>query len=179
MLASIEPFVSEMEARAKRSAVVPLRPEHVEYLMPRVAIFDEDTVREHWGSGATEMLQLAVRSSVLAWAGLVDGLPICAFGLHASITSDTAIAWLIPTPEVRRHRRLFWRASREVVAMMLDRFPHLVVHCQANYDASRKWLERLGFVEIPNASFHVAHQRTTPKAFVPGIGFSTLHLTRT
>jgi hypothetical protein len=174
-----ERFVIDMERRAVRSSIEPITAEHVEYLRTRVRVFDEEAVREHWGSSPADMLAKAVRDSLKAWTGLVDGRPICAFGLCAeSITSDAAVAWLIPTPDIQVNRRLFWRGSREVVEIMLGHYPHLIAHCQANYAASRRWLERLGFIEVASASFHVATGSRDPKAFRPGIGFITLRLDR-
>lgn len=144
-----------------------LTAEHVAMLAPRARLYDEARVRASCGFGAAEMLEAGLRTSVHAWCGFVDELPICAFGLNArSLLSSEAIPWLIVTPEVQRYRRIFWRHSREVVAMMLERYPRLVTHCQANFEASRRWLMRLGFVETRN-DFH---------AF--GVDFLTLRLER-
>ena len=172
-------LVDRMEAHAQRAAVVPLTREHVEYLKPLVRIFDEQCVREHYGLGGAEMLEAGLVNSAIAWAGLVDGVPICAFGLiPAGFISAIAEPWLIATPDIARFKRIFWTHSREVVALMLEEYPVLVARCQANFDASRKWLARLGFREVQGCHFRVVHQEINPKPAGPGLDFVTLKLER-
>lgn len=144
-----------------KAEIVPLTPELIARAAPRVQLFHEEDVTARHGLTARGLAESALARSMHAWAGLVDGEPVCLFGLVAeSFTSDTAMPWLLATPELAHHAKAFWKGSRHMVAAMLALYPRLVAHCQADFPQSLAWLKRLGFREIePGSEFTVLELR--------------------
>ena len=79
-------------------------------------------------------------------AGRVDGVAICAFGVgQATLLSDVGIPWLLGTPEIRQHSRVFLRASKRWVEGQARRYTMLENFVDSRHTRAVKWLGWLGF----------------------------------
>lgn len=58
---------------------------------------------------------------------------------------DTAIPWMVATPEFRQHPRSAMALSRQVIAQMQDRFANLHNLVHAEHFTAIRWLSWLGF----------------------------------
>lgn len=124
--------------------VVPATEELVRAIAPRVRLVDciEFTPR----GDVTEDLLLNLRSSSHAWCWLVDGAPVCLWGVTPmSIAGSSATVWVATTEEIRADLRTFLLGSRIMLRHLLTLYPRLEGYVDARFTDSVRWLERLGF----------------------------------
>lgn len=87
-----------------------------------------------------------VTHSALCWTGLVGGKVACIFGVRpVTLLGSTGIPWLLGTPLVARHARVFMRNSRPYIAQMLRAYPHLTNFVHAPNHQAVGWLKHMGF----------------------------------
>lgn len=107
----------------------------------------EDTA-ELWASSLLSPAEVAALGIARgeAWVGLVDGEPVCVFGVaQASILSAEGMPWMVGTMRLPFLKRSFVAGSREVVAEMHRRFPVLRNFVDARNSHAIRWLKWLGF----------------------------------
>ncbi len=98
------------------------------------------------GTTVEDALAEGLAHSDLAMTGLLDGVPVCMFGVAPSdILLGRGIPWMLSANAIEQAQLQFLRACRPVVARMRERYPHLrnIVHSE-NATAIR-WLKWLGF----------------------------------
>lgn len=80
-------------------------------------------------------------------AALVDGEVVCIFGLANQRTVLTAagIPWMLGTPLVAQHARVFMQMSRAYIAQMLREYDQLFNVVHAPNHLAKGWLRRMGF----------------------------------
>lgn len=118
--------------------------EHAKAIGPRLKVFGcaSELVR---AEGAA-MAIVHVRASVEAWVWLDDGVPVAMAGVVLrSLVGGGAMPWLLTTPEAYRSPRTFWRASLALAAYLKTEYGRIDGFVDANFAASRRWVERLGF----------------------------------
>lgn len=129
-----------------RYQIIPANQAHVEAMLPFVRQADRDEVLASAGKPIESLLGECVRTSVSAWVGLVDGEPICLFGLASpSLLSDTGIPWMIGTDGIDQYSKAFLRRSLWVVAMWRSDYPVLRNWVDVRNKTAIRWLRWLGF----------------------------------
>jgi hypothetical protein len=130
--------------------IVPATEAHARAMAPHLRAADADEVLA-LGFAPDDALVESVRASFEAWTALVDGRPMCMWGLTAPMIMDVVgVPWLLTTPEIERHRRAFLVGSRRMVAEMLAVFPRLENWVDPRHTKAVRWLRWLGFtVEAP------------------------------
>lgn len=133
-------------------AVIPATADHAADLAPRLRRADADEV---WASGhfrPEEALRLSLGLSLMAWAGLVDGVPMCLFGVSpVSLMSGVGAPWMLGAEGLERYAVPFLRRNRTYVAEMAALCPRLENHVDARNALSIRWLRWLGFTIHPAA----------------------------
>lgn len=133
-----------------RGRIVIATPAHAREVAARMRTLDCQEIREQLKLPPETYALRSLEASMFAWAGLVDDRPICLFGLMArSIISDRAVPWIFTTPDVERYPKIFWRGSLEVVARMRGLYPKIEGVCDSRFEATVRWLTRLGFKISP------------------------------
>lgn len=127
--------------------IVPLTPELIEVLAPRIRQADRDELwAAHCRVDMRAALLEALAVSTEAFAAMAGDTPICAFGIAPmSLLGSQGTPWMLGTEEIRQHVRPFLDGSRVVVARWRQDWS-LMVNCvdARNRDAIR-WLRWLGF----------------------------------
>ena len=89
---------------------------------------------------------MSVRRSVTAWAYVIDGAPVAAWGVVAdSLMGAVGRPWLLTTVEVERHRRLFLVETRRGWQAMRPMFRRWENCVDDRYGRAMRWLAWLGF----------------------------------
>jgi Protein of unknown function (DUF2833) len=86
----------------------------------------------------------SLHSSTKAWTGIVDGEPICIFGV-SEWADGSGRPWMIATDKLEPNQRIFLRKCKECVAAMLDGYNLLHNFVSADNTTAIKWLQWLGF----------------------------------
>jgi hypothetical protein len=127
-------------------AVIPATLAHAEAIAPRMRAADVFEVLMMSRSEPLTALRRGLALSSEAWAGTVDGLPVCLFGIvPRSLLSDVAAPWLLGTDEIALHAWGFLRRNRAVVARWRIQYRRLENFVWAGNEAAIRWLDWLGF----------------------------------
>lgn len=91
-----------------------------------------------------------VANSLLCWTAKVDGQVACIFAVRPlTFLGETGIPWMLGTPLVAAHARVFIKNSRPYIAQMLRAYPHLMNYVHAPNRQAIAWLKRMGFAIGP------------------------------
>ena len=134
------------------------------------ANMDPADAAEVWATAHLTPAQALVASAAASRdpvVGKVDGEPICAFGVgQRTILDDVGVPWLLGTPEIRKHKRVFLGASKRWVDAQAERFRTLENFVDSRHTRAVKWLRWLGFAIEPaqpfgpdGVPFHHFHMR--------------------
>jgi hypothetical protein len=127
--------------------IVPATFEHGIYLVNRLrqADIDEMWAAHHVTPRQGVLISLAV-SRDTSYTGLVDGKPICIYGVaQPSLMVDAGRPWMLGTDEIPKHSLKFLRENRKVVKEMQAQFPILFNYVDARHTDAIRWLAWLGF----------------------------------
>lgn len=96
---------------------------------------------------------LAVHASIAAshaaYQAEWDGEPCAWWGWSFGAPLSSSVqAWLLTTPEAKDHPIHLTRETRRFLDHLLARYATIYVHVDPAYAVARKWLSRLGFVEV-------------------------------
>lgn len=98
------------------------------------------------GQFPMEALEDGVRDSVVSRAALVDGKPVCIFGVAPEQTlGAVGTPWLLGVEGFEAHSRQILRHSRAYVRAMLDLYPHLRNLVHSDNGHAIRWLKWCGF----------------------------------
>ena len=124
---------------------------HAEAMAPHLR--DADAA-EVIALGVTPLYALveSVRGSLVSWVALEDGEPICIWGVSAvDALGQAGCPWLLTTPAVERHKRLFMVTSRVFMLSIAAMFPRLENYVDPRHKKAVRWLAWLGFRLDPPA----------------------------
>ena len=135
--------------RSPSLQIVPARPAHAEALAPRMR---EPEVLEVQASGGydplTALLETARRSE-RAFAAIIDGEVACMWGVehvrYSSLYGRIGAVWLLTSPLIEKHRKLFWKGGRLELLALFDVYDTLVNALDARHTQAVRWARRLGF----------------------------------
>jgi hypothetical protein len=129
-----------------RCQLVDPTPENMLYIAQRMRAQD---VAEIWASHHStplEALEHGAGHSSWVKVGVIDGEPVCMFGVSAmSLLYREGLPWMLGTDALNRHARLLVRIAPAVVAYMHALYPTLYNWVDARNRRSVKWLKALGF----------------------------------
>ncbi len=137
--------------------VVPALAEHIPAIAAAMRAADRQEVAAASGRSPGAALHCSLRVSIEAWTGLIDGRPVCMFGLGCpSLLGGVGVPWLLGTDQLKRHQMAFLRRNRAVVARWAARYPRLINFVDARNLTSIRWLRWLGFVIDPARPYGLA-----------------------
>jgi hypothetical protein len=126
--------------------VVPATQVHVAMVGPNLREADREEVIASglWNWAAA--VRISVGLSCESWAGVVDGVPVCVFGISAgSEMSNSAVPWLLATCDMERYQWPFLRRNKSMVESWLSRYDLLENYVDCRNTVSQRWLRWLGF----------------------------------
>lgn len=83
--------------------------------------------------------------STEAYVAVIDGDPVCAFGVVETDHPGVGRPWMVGTSTIDKHGVAFLRASRAVIAELAARWPLLVNVADARNTRGLRWLRFMGF----------------------------------
>lgn len=134
------------------------------------ANMDPADAAEVWATAHLRPDQALLKSSSVSretYVGKVRGEAICAFGIgQRTLLDHIGVPWLLGTPEIREHARVFLRVSKRWVEIEARRFTTLENFVDSRHTRAVKWLRWLGFAIEPaqpfgpdGVPFHHFHMR--------------------
>ena len=144
-----------MGAHSGSYSLLPLQLSHCVSLAPRLRQADKEELwASHHRTDMEPTLIECMERSLDSWAWLVDGLPVCAFGVAPfALLSPKAVPWMLGSEELRRHALPFLKGSRVVVDQWRGEFEGLENYVDARNVCSKRWLKWLGFTLEDAAPF--------------------------
>jgi hypothetical protein len=93
-----------------------------------------------------EVLNQSFNLSHLAWTGLIDGVPVCMYGVvKASLLGNVGRPWMVGTTLLDIHQVVFLRRCRASLETMKMCFEKLENYVDARNVKAIQWLKWLGF----------------------------------
>lgn len=124
---------------------MPVEAWHVEHVAAAMREGDRTELRVLNNIAPREALDVTLAQRGEHWSGLIDGVPAVIFGVvPLSLAGGAGVIWLLGTDAVTQHRRLFLRASREVVARFFEQYDVLVNVVHVENRVALRWLQWLG-----------------------------------
>jgi hypothetical protein len=137
-----------------RVDVVPAEPADVEHVAAHMRADDRYEAEAATALDPGRALWLSATMSDEVWAGRVDGVAACLFGVgRQDPFTNTWRPWLIGTDAIDRAPLAFLRRNRAIVHGWGERFPLLENWVSARNRVSAAWLAWLGFVLDAPAPF--------------------------
>lgn len=128
------------------SAIIKALPEHIPIIAVKSRQQDLD---EFWAANytnSTDAMRLGIKHSKEAWTGVIDGEPVCMFGVvQNSLLFSIGAPWFIGGSGLEKHPMTFLFRCREAVSGMAERFGKLENHVDARHKQAQKWLRFMGF----------------------------------
>jgi hypothetical protein len=126
--------------------IIPAMSEHI----PAIAANVRDADRaELWAVGCVTPLDCmfhGLEHSKKAWTGLIDGVPVCMFGVvPASILGNVGRPWMVGTKHLDAHPFVFLRRCRGCLKEMRESFDILENFVDVRNKRAIEWLVWLGF----------------------------------
>lgn len=129
-----------------KAQIVPAAHEHIEPIAAHVREADREELWAASCSTPDKVMERALAVSNQAWTGLLDGVPVCMFGVApVSALSDVGRPWMVGTDHLDAHAPVFLRRCRGVVKAMLQQFPTLENYVDQRNARAVEWLRWLGF----------------------------------
>lgn len=127
--------------------IVPATEEHCRAL---AKVMRADDVREIWASHRSKPYEALRHSAMVSRdtkTGVVDGRPVCMFGVapRGSTLAPFGSPWLLGAEELPQHGRAFLRLNRAWVAEQMEIYSLLENWIDARNVVSIRWLKWLGF----------------------------------
>ena len=131
--------------------IVPAAAGHIPAIATRTRAADR---AELWAAAChtpEQTMANSLKLSEMAWTGLIDGVPVCMFGVvEASILGNVGRPWMVGTDMLDRYPFVFLRRCRGCVKEMLAKFSTLENYVDQRNVRAIQWLMWLGFkVSIP------------------------------
>jgi len=129
---------------------VKAEPVHIPWVADFMCPEDQEEVWATAHVTPQEALEQSLAGAHMAWTITCKGRPVAIFGANGvSMTSSTAVPWLLGTTEYRQHGREIFKYAREYIDRMLLWFDHLANFVDSRNQVSVKWLEWCGFTIYP------------------------------
>lgn len=98
------------------------------------------------GTSVEESLRGGLQCSDWTYTGLLDGVPVCMFGVAPfSILNGEGRPWMLAANGLEAAQVPFLRACRPVVRAMRESYPRLVNIIDDRNVVAKRWLRWLGF----------------------------------
>lgn len=127
-------------------SLVPAEPWHVGAIAANAR---EADVAELWASfrrTPASAMEFGLRHSADPRVGLVDGEPVCMFGVTpGTALGGVSVPWMIGARRLEQHQFAFLRRCRPVVREWLARYHRLENYVDARNVRAINWLGWLGF----------------------------------
>lgn len=126
--------------------IVPATAQHI----PAIAAAVRDADRtELWAYGCVTPLDClchGLEYSRKAWTGLIDGIPVCMFGVvPSSILGNVGRPWMVGTKLLDEHPHVFLRRCQGCLREMREGFDTLENFVDVRNKRAIEWLVWLGF----------------------------------
>jgi hypothetical protein len=132
--------------------VVRATDEHAVAMAPHLRMVDCREIRV--GADPLATIRESLAPSSHAWAWIVDGEPVCMFGvIPRSALGGVGLAWFMATERLpEMDMRTFLLGSRAAVQMLLGIYPRLEGVVDTRFTASVRWIQKMGFTFGPEVT---------------------------
>lgn len=110
---------------------------------------DEICVKEYGRDDAAALCFETARDSVMSWAVLSDGKPVCLFGADGDEGDSWGSAWMFSTADVGKAKLEVIKGIREAVAFSRGFWPELRIISEDRSDKQTRFLKLIGFRPSP------------------------------
>lgn len=94
-------------------------------------------------------LTQSIHDSSESYVAVINGDPVCAFGVVPSSTPDVGVPWMVGTSTIDQHGTAFLRGSKAVINDLLTRWPLLRNWADTRNVRGLRWLRFMGFTIHP------------------------------
>jgi len=127
-------------------SIVKAEEKHLSFIADNIRDADKNEIYDLTLMKPLEALKKSLEVSFLACTGLIDGKPICMFGVgDTGMMFNTGRPWMIGTNEIDNVPVTFLRRNKVYVQKMLDCYGFLENYVSQENTKAIDWLKWLGF----------------------------------
>lgn len=120
--------------------------EDVDYLTPRLREIDKLEIEVMYEGTHHASLMSGLKMSEYCKVGVADDKPFCIYGVRKPcFLSNSGIAWMLATDDIKKHAMKFGRKCAIEVDKMLNGVDIIENWCHADNKVTIRWLKWLGF----------------------------------
>ena len=129
---------------------VPTTDEHVDEMIEVARDEDVFELKNYGGTDMPRALELLQARSRDTTSILADGELVCIYGcVRKDELSGVGYPWLLATPELKKHGRIFARYVKRFLQEMLEDYDVFLNYGDAENKTSVRWMTWLGFWAYP------------------------------
>jgi hypothetical protein len=110
---------------------------------------DRNEIAATSGREPVDVLLDGIASSVECYTAILDNEVFCMFGVvdtgSGFLCPRVGVAWLLTSTLVDSNKILFWKACRECLSWLFDRWDVLINAIDCRHKTALRWAARLGF----------------------------------
>jgi len=133
---------------------VPAKMEHGYYILGNLRAAEKRTIQK-LGLDAPALLEKALANGYPSFTLMIDGEPAAIFGGTSETMLGEGRLWMLTTPLILQHTVPLLRASRTFVHWMYEHYGPVIGMVDAEFDASKRWLQWIGFKEVQHGDYIV------------------------
>ena len=118
---------------------------HIPAIVRNIREADREELLASSNRTPNEVLIQGLMISEMAWTGMVDGEPVCIFGVAPCETAGVGRPWMIGTKLLEKYQMVFLRRCKPRVVIMQCLFEVLENWVDARNTRAIQWLKWLGF----------------------------------
>lgn len=131
---------------ATRVEIRPTTREDILYLAANMRDADRRELEASSNLDPITALELSVSHSREPLTGLADGELVCCFGVvDVSLLHREGVPWMVATPAIEQHGKIFLLNSRRVVKKWRRQYRYMSNFVDVRNDIAITWLKWLGF----------------------------------
>tara|TARA_R110002096_G_scaffold221155_3_gene409945 strand:- start:207 stop:671 length:465 start_codon:yes stop_codon:yes gene_type:complete len=129
---------------------IPTTPEHVAEMTEVMRTEDAFELMDYAGATPAQALKTLRAGSRDTTSITADGKLVCIYGcVRKSPLSNVGCPWMLATPELPKHGRIFVRYVRAFLQEMLKDYDMFLNYGDASNKTSVRWMKWLGFWAFP------------------------------
>lgn len=125
--------------------IIPAKTDHIAHIAANIRKEDAQELWDYALLNPEEALRKSLVYSRIACTGMVDGIPVCMFGVGGSLLSEVGRVWMIGTSDLGKYAHVFLKRCQKHFWNFLIYYTRIENYVEESNTRAILWLKWLGF----------------------------------